>query len=333
MSIEVRPVEDDATWNGYLEHAPTPTPFHRAEALDVLASHADARLHRLVGFNGREPVGLFPVFEVERGPVTGAFSPPPDLKIPYLGPALVRRGDPPKRRRRDRQHHEFVDGVIDHVDEEIDPQLVHVRTAPGYDDVRPYSWRSYDVEPRYTYVVDLSREKSELLASFSADARSNVTGDHPMEYELVPGSEADVREIVERTADRHAEQDEPFPMGPSFVTDLTTALPEGVVRPLVCRVDGEFVAGILCLETGGTGHRWLGSGTPSVDLPANDLLDWAYCREAAARGVTAFDLTGANVRRIAAYKAKFAPELVPYYRLKSSSRPMDVAVSLYDRLR
>jgi len=333
MSIEVRPVDDDGTWNGYLEHAATPTAFHHAEALEVLAEHADARLHRLAGFKGQEPVGLFPVFEVERGPVTGAFSPPPDLKIPYLGPTLVSRGEPPKRRRRDRQHHEFVDGVVDHIVDEVDPQLVHVRSPPGYDDVRPYTWRSYDADPRYTYVVDIAREESELLSSFSADARRNVTGDHRTEYELVPGTEAETREIVERTADRHAEQGEPFPIDPSFVTALTGALPEGVVRPLVCRVDGEFAAGILCLETGGTGLRWLGSGTPAVDLPANDLLDWAYCREAADRGVTAFDLAGANTRRIAEYKAKFAPELVPYFRLKNSSKPMDVAVSLYDRFR
>jgi len=27
MSVEVRPVDDDGTWNGYLEHAATPTAF------------------------------------------------------------------------------------------------------------------------------------------------------------------------------------------------------------------------------------------------------------------------------------------------------------------
>lgn len=333
MSIEVRPVADDETWNGYLSHAPTPTPFHYAEALDVLADAADATLHRLAGFKGQEPVGVFPVFEIERGPVSGVFSPPPDLKVPYLGPSLVVRGDAPKRRRLDRQHHEFVERVLDHLDTAIDPSLVQVRTVPGYDDVRPFSWAAYEISPRYTYVVDLSKTEEELLASFSADARSNVTGEYDVDYEIVRGDTADIRRIVGRTAERHAEQGEPFPIDASFVVDLYEALPSGVVRPLVCRVDGEFVAGTVCLENGATAVRWVGSAKPNGDLPANDLLDWEYCRNAADRGVTGFDLAGANTPRIAEYKAKFAPELVPYYRLKNCSRTMDVAVSVYNKLR
>ncbi|UIP01519.1 GNAT family N-acetyltransferase (plasmid) [Halobaculum sp. CBA1158] len=333
MSIEVRPVEDDDAWDGYLAHARTATPFHRAAALDVLASAADARLHRLAGFKGQEPVGVFPVFEVDRGPVTGAFSPPPDLKVPYLGPSLVVRGDPPKRRRLDRQHHAFIEAALDHLTERVDPGLVQVRTPPGYDDVRAFSWRSHEVVPRYTYVVDLERGTDDLLASFSSDARRNVTDEYDASYSIRPGTPEDIRRIVAQTAARHAAQDEPFPVDADFVVDLHEATDEGVVRPLVCRVDGEFAGGTVCLEGETTAIRWLGSATPSVDLPANDLLDWTYCRAAAGRGVTAFDLAGANTPRIAEYKAKFAPDLVPYYRARNCSRTMDVAVSLYDKIR
>mgnify|MGYP002762049254 CR=1 FL=1 len=333
MSIEVRPVEDAEQWNGYLDHAPTPTPFHYAEVLDVLASAADATLHRLAGFKGQEPIGLFPVFEVERGPVTGVFSPPPELKVPYLGPTLVVRGDAPKRRRLDRQHHEFVERTLDHLSASIDPGFVQVRTPPGYDDVRPFSWRAYEADPRYTYVVDLTKSEEGLLASFSSDARRNVTDEYDTDFEIVAGDAADIERIVAQTAERHAEQDEPFPVDPAFVVDLYEAAPDGVVRPLVCRVDGEFASGTVCLETTDAAIRWVGSAKPSCDIPANDLIDWTYCRRAADRGVEAFDLAGANNPRIAEYKAKFAPDLVPYYRLKSASRTMDVAVSLYNKLR
>ncbi|QZP39692.1 GNAT family N-acetyltransferase [Halobaculum magnesiiphilum] len=333
MSIEVRPVDDDERWNGYLEHAPTPTPFHYAEVLDVLASAAGATLHRLGGFKGQEPVGLFPVFEVDRGPVSGVFSPPPDLKVPYLGPTLVVRGDAPKRRRLDRQHHEFVERTVEHLSASMDPGLVNVRTPPGYDDVRPFSWNEYEADPRYTYVVDITRSEEELLDSFSSDARRNVTDDYDVDYEILPGDAADIERIVEQTRRRHAEQGEPFPIDSSFVVDLYEAAPKGVVRPVVCRIDGEFTAGTVCLEAHGAAIRWVGSAKPPCDLPANDLIDWEYCRRAAGRGVRSFDLAGANTPRIAEYKAKFAPDLVPYYRVKHASRTMDVAVSLYNKLR
>lgn len=333
MSIEVRPVDDDGRWNSYLEHAPSPTPFHYAEVLEVLASAADATLHRLGGFKGQEPVGLFPVFEVDRGPVTGVFSPPPDLKIPYLGPTLVIRGDEPKRRRLDSQHHKFVERALAHISEEMDPTIVHVRTPPGYDDVRAFSWNDFEADPRYTYVVDLERSEDDLLASFSSDARRNVTDDYDIDYDIVPGDATDIGRIVAQTTRRHAEQDEPFPIDAAFVTDLYEAAPDGVVRPVVCRIDGEFTSGTVCLEGHDAAIRWVGSAKPSCDIPANDLIDWEYCRRAAARGVTSFDLAGANTPRIAEYKAKFAPELVPYYRVKHASRTMGMAVSLYNKLR
>ncbi|MXR40352.1 GNAT family N-acetyltransferase [Halobaculum sp. WSA2] len=333
MSIEVRRVDDDERWNGYLEHATTPTPFHSAAVLDVLASAADATLHRLGGFKGQEPVGLFPLFEVDRGPVTGVFSPPPDLKVPYLGPTLVVRGGAPKRRRLDRQHHEFVERTIDRISESVNPAFVHVRTAPGYDDVRPFSWNGYEANPRYTYVIDLELSEDDLLDSFSSDARQNVTDDYDVDYEICEGDAADIERIVAQTADRHAEQGEAFPIDSSFVVDLYEAAPDGAVRPVVCRIDGEFAAGTVCLEAHDVAVRWVGSAKPTCDIPANDLIDWEYCRRSAERGVDSFDLAGANSPRIAEYKAKFAPDLVPYYRVKSASRTMDVAVSLYDKLR
>lgn len=333
MSIEVRSIDDDSRWNEYLDHASTPTPFHYAEVLDVLASAADATLHRLGGFKGQEPVGLLPVFEADRGPVTGVFSPPPDLKVPYLGPTLVVRGDTPKRRRLDRQHHEFVEQALDHISTAIEPALVHIRTPPGYDDVRPFSWNEYKADPRYTYVIDLTKSEQALLDSFSSDARRNVTDDYDANYEICVGDTTDIERIVTQTTNRHAEQGEPFPIDASFVTDLYEAAPEGVVRPIVCRIDGEFTTGTVCLEAHDAATRWVGSAKPSCDIPANDLLDWEYCRRASDRGVVSFDLAGANTPRIAEYKAKFAPGLVPYYRVKSASRTMDVAISLYNKLR
>lgn len=333
MSIEVRQVDDDDRWNSYLDHALTPTPFHYAEVLDVLASAADATLHRLGGFKGQEPVGLFPVFEVDRGPVTGVFSPPPDLKVPYLGPTLVTRGDAPKRRRLDRQHHEFIERTIDHFSASIDPALVHIRTPPGYDDVRSFSWNEYESDPRYTYVIDLTKSEQDLLDSFSSDARRNVTSDYDANYEICEGDADDIAQIVAQTTKRHADQGEPFPIDASFVNDLYEAAPDGAVRPIVCRIDGEFTTGTVCLEAHNTAIRWVGSAKPSCDIPANDLIDWEYCRRAADRGVVSFDLAGANTPRIAEYKAKFAPDLVPYYRVKCASRTMDAAVSLYNKLR
>jgi hypothetical protein len=333
MTVDIRPIsDDDERYDDIVTDSPHGTPFHRAAALDVFAEHADADLHRLVGFKGEEPVGVFPVFEVRKGPATLAVSPPPDLKVPYLGPAMVNTGKL-KRRKRDRRHRRFVDAALDWVDEALSPSLVNLRTPVGYDDVRPFQWRDYDVTPRYTYVVDLDTTPEDLLARFSADLRKRVRDDYDASYEVTEAGTDAIEPIVELTRERHREQGESFPLTASFVADLADALPAGAIRPYVCRVDGEVAGGLVDVESDACAGAWLLTGKTDAPVPVNDLLEWRVCVDGIERGLDALDLMGANHERIYPYKAKFAPDLVPYYALQTGSVGVNTVAKVYDRLR
>jgi len=331
MTFDVESIDPDA-WNDLLSNADGATPFHLAEALDVFAEHANAELDRLVAYKGQEPVGLFPVFTIQRGPVTAAFSPPPDLKISYLGPVSLNTAKL-KQRRRERRNQRFVDACLDWVDDEHAPKFTTLLTTPAYADVRPFEWRDYELTPRHTYVVDLDRDPDDLLAAFSGDARRNITDDYAVDYDIVEGGHAAIEHVVEQVVARHDAQGESYPIDASFPRRLYDALPDGVVRPYVCRVDDEFVGGTINLEYGGTGVCWVGGAKPDVDLPVNDLADWRYCVDAMDRGVTRYDLAGANNPRLSTYKAKFAPDLRTYYRIQKGTWSMNAASKLYQRLR
>lgn len=332
MGIEVQTVDDPARWNDLLSDTDHATAFHHDEALSVLENHSGATCHRLVGLKGEEPVGLFPVFTIQKGPALVAVSPPPDLKLPYLGPLMLNRHSP-KRRRRDKQNRRFVDACVEWLETERGPSFTSVRTAPGYDDVRPFVWQEYKATPRYTYIVDIDRPSDELLSAFSTDARRNITNDYEVDYELTEGGHDDIDHIIEQVTNRHAEQGESFPLSAEVVHDLYTALPDGMVRPYVCRIEGEFAGGSVVLEYGDRSICWVGGAKTSVDLPVNDLLDWTCMTNSMDRGVKQYDLAGANNPRIARFKAKFAPELVPYYRLESGTRTMFVLSKLYGLVR
>lgn len=332
MSIDITTVDDAERWNDLLADADHATAFHHAAALEVFERHSGATCHRLVGLKGEEPVGLFPVFTMRKGPATAAVSPPPNLKLPYLGPQTINRQSP-KQRRREKRNRRFVDACLDWLSAEHDPGFTSIRTAPGYGDVRPFIWQEYETTPRYTYVVDIDREADELLAAFSTDARKNVTDEHDVAYEITEGGRTAIDRIIAQVEQRHAEQDEPFPLDAAVVRDLYTSLPDGVVRPTVCRVDGEFAGGFVNLEYADTAICWVGSTELSADLPVNDLLNWWFITEAMDRGVRSYDLAGANNPRIARFKAKFAADLVPYYRLENGSRTMSTLSKLYGTLR
>jgi len=132
---------------------------------------------------------------------------------------------------------------------------------------------------------------------------------------------------------RHEEQDEWYPLTTDFVTDLYERAPEGVVRPYVCEVDGRTVGGSLTLEHGDTAYGWQGVVKPDVDLDVNDVIHWRIINDVVDRGVTRYDLVGANEPRLSRYKSKFAPTLETYEGLEKSSPGMSLAAKTYKRLR
>ena len=332
--MDVRVTRADAAdperWNRAVDRSPHASLFHRYEALRVQADHADARLHLLVGHADGKLVGVFPVFEVRKGPITTVFSPPPHLRVTYLGPAMVDTGDQHERERRQQQ---FIEGCVDWIDDNLSARYLHVRTVHG--DQRPFMWNDCDVTPSYTYHVDLDRDEEDLKMSFSSDARKNIRDAEDREFEIEEGGRGAIYRIVEQVRLRYENQGIAYHVSPEFVVDLYDALPEGQVRPYELRVDGEFIGGVLALQDDAAVYRWQGGvrTDADVDLPTNDLLDWRIMADARERGLGTYDLVGADNPRINKYKAKFNPELVPFYSIERSSMGTGVLAQAYRQLR
>ena len=334
MSIEIEELSSDrrGEWNRLVAQSPQTTPFHEFDLLEVIADHADATLRPLVGYKGREPVGLFPTFVVRKGPVATVFSPPPSLKIPYLGPATlnVEKLKPSKAEKRNRR---FVEASLDYVEERVGPRYAHVRTNTRYEDTRPFTWNGFETTPHFTYVVDLTDGPDALFDRFSRDARTNVRDARDADCVVEERGVDALRFVLQRVRERHEEQDEWFPLTTEFVTDLYETAPDGVVRPYVCEFEGKVVGGSLVLEHGDTAYGWQGAVKPDVDLDVNDLVHWHVINDVVDRDVTRYDLVGANQPRLSRYKSKFAPTLETYDSLEKSSPGMSLAAKTYKRLR
>jgi hypothetical protein len=329
VRVGLATANDLDSWDDYVSRSPHGSVYHRLDALRVQAKHSGATLYPLVGFKGQEPLGLLPVFALSRAGITAVFSPPPNLWVSYLGPALI-NFEGLKQRRKEKRHHRFVDAAVEWIDEVVSPRYVHLRTQYEYDDPRPFIWNDFELTPRYTYLVDLTPSEDDLLSSFSSDARRNIRTDEDA-YSIEEAGPAGVRQIIEQVRSRHEEQGEAYRVTPEFVNDLRDRLPEGRVRPYVCRIDGEFVGGMITLTHGDTVHRWQGGAKTDSDVPVNDLIDWRIMRDAKERGYERYNLVGANNDRLCGYKSKFSPSVAEYYSLERSSLQMRVAARLYNR--
>lgn len=332
MNIEISTLTDADEWNDLVEQSPQATPFHRYESLSVIADHSGGTLHPYVGVKGQEPVGLFPVFELSKGPARLAFSPPPDLKITYLGPIQLNYRKQ-KQRRRERTNSRFIRGCLERVNATIDPLFTHVYTGVRYVDARPFVWNDFDPLTRYTFLVDLRRSEEDIIMEFSSDSRKNIRNTDETKYEIYSGGEAEVERTIRRVKERHDEQDVTYNVPPEFAADLYRELPDHMMRVYVCEVDGAFAAGHITLELGDVIYGWQSWGDLDAAVPVNDLVEWTIMTRARDREIEWYDLVGANVERLSSYKAKFNPELRTYQRVQQGNLGMDLVSKLYEQIR
>ena len=318
MSITVHDAteEDIGRWNRCVTQSAHASPFHQYEALQLLSQYSETTCYPLIGLKGEEPIGLLPVFERSIGPIQIITSPPGGFEVYYLGVTLNVTSQL-KQRKAERRNREFINGCIEWIERELSPDVINIRSGDRYTDLRPLKNNRFDTTPYYTYVVDLSPGKEDVMMSFSSDARSNTRSEGG--YEIRTGRDGACERIIGQVADRLGAMDVQYNITPAYIRDLSDVFPDGTIRPYECLVDGESIGGIIVLESGNTVYRWQGGTKQNSEIPVNDLLDWRIMRDAIDRDIERYDLYGANIARTAKYKSKFGPDPTPYYSATKQS--------------
>jgi len=334
MSYEIRCAAEGEfeEWNRYVSRSQQAGPFHRREAIKILAEQTGTRLHPLMGLKGEQVIGLLPLFSENRGPFELVLSPPLQTVL-NLGPVLLDT-DQLKQRKLERRNWRFINGCLEWIDDRFDADYVDIRTSERYGDLRPFKRRDYTVEPFYTHVVDISEEPDQLLQRISRDPRSSIRNTEETAYEIAVGDRDDATWIVEQVRKRHGDDLEGKELDVEFTVLLHDEFPDGQVRPYVCYDEhGSPVGGKITVESDGTIVFFKGGAKNNSDLPVNELLDWHIITDAHDRGLARYDLTGANKFELSQYKSKFAPTLVPYYKIRRTSPEARVALAARERLK
>lgn len=314
MSIDVRDVTgNEELWSRCVDRSPQSTVFHRLEYLKLMEDHSDMELHMLAGFKGEEPVGAFPFYVTSKGPAQIVYS-PPSTYASYLGPILVNAAKL-SRRKQEKRHKSFVSGCTDWLSENVSPEYARILSSPSYPDSRPFKWNDFDVEPRYTYNLDLQREEEEVKQSFSKSLRRYLDPEDE-DLKIYVGGKSEVEYVYEQLSNRYRAQDRRFSVPRSFFVDIYQHLPDKFVQPYAVKIDGELCAGIVLLKDDTTCYFWQGGSKPDTDLPVNDILHWRIIQDAIDDGLESYDMYGANTERICRYKAKFSPDLSTYYDME-----------------
>lgn len=310
--------------------------FHTAEALEVLDRHAPGELQLYAGYNGDQPIALLPVFVQERSLGTAVLSPPPSMGIPRLGPILMPNS--PKRRKQEKLNSEFTEAVLERVGVNS-LTLFRMICNTEYVDPRPYVWQHHDVDPSFTYMLDVeSSSTDDIMAAFSKSLRREIRNARELDVDVTVEGLDGARDVYEDTRRRYDEQTESFPLDWEYVEDLVTAL-EDRCRVYVARTpDGEFLSGITALYSNDIAYFWQGGTRATYEnVSVNSLLHWRIIEDIAEHppldSVSNYDLMGANTERLCRYKSKFGADLVPYYVVESGGPHMTLAKKAYQMVK
>ena len=331
MTVEVTRCENGHEWDQLLERSADSRVFHRSEFLASLERHSSGRLHRLVGYQGQEPVGVFPIFALSKGGVAATFSPPPRMGVLFQGP-VVFETELMKQRKFEQRNDRFVSRCLDWIDETVGPRYERYCSPPGYTDVRPFSWAKYSVIPRYTYTVNLSREPNAIKRSFSRTPRRNLEKGDSIEIDADAGIDG-IRFVHEQVTERYDAQGKTYSVPLEFLTDLYERTADGTVRSYVARLEGEPMAGLVTFWTDDRVYFSEGGAKPDTSVPFNDHLHWRVMCDAVDGGLMEYDLQGANTPRICRYKSKFNPTLRPYFEIEAGTPLTSLASKVYRTLR
>lgn len=306
--------------------------FHTADALAVLDEHAAGDLSLYAGFKGDRPAALLPLFESRRSVGRALLSPPPSMGVPHMGPVMMPTS--PKRRKREQVNRRFTDELLQTLSVDDSLTLFRLICAPTYTDPRAYQWADLRVEPRFTYRLHIEDSADEVLGGFSSSLRREVSKLSDLDLRITTDGVEAAKLIYDDLAERYAEQDEPFALSWGYVRDIVTELDDRS-RVYVARDGaGEFLAGVVVVYSNDAGYYWEGGSRATYEnVSVNSLLHWQIIADIAEDpeldSVTKYDLVGANTERLCRYKAKFNPDLLPYYIVESSGTGMDVAKTAY----
>ena len=319
--VRFAPLADAAARDAYAALAavsPQRTPFAGLAFADAACA--------AFGYAGRIALALAPdgaatigavLFEKRTGPFRQAVVPP---LTPYTGPLLREAVGLASAARLGA----FLAAVTARYD------AVAFQPPPAVSDVRPFTWAGFEATPRYTY----RGETADLLAAPYVRTAVRKYGPLRADGSVRDGGTAArrddraARDAVEAMAQALGRARHPMPVGAAraerLLGDLVAA---GAARVVVAERRGERVGAVATLTDDCAGHAWIGAGTPG---PALLLLLAATAESLAADGVGAFDLAGANLARVSAFKRRFGLPLAVSYRVAwTGSR----ALRLRDALR
>lgn len=289
-------------WNKMVARCPRGTVFHTLEWTDALSEVFQVSKLGLGIYQGGELVGILPAFLHKTAIFKLLLSPLHGAGTPYGGPLVESEllGDT------------FM--AWQKFAEEEGVHYIDVGFSPQGDiDCDILRANGYICERRFTYLLDLNRGVDSLWQRLDQKCRNMVRKSMKNAVKVVEISDVEqLGEYYQMSVDTYAKSHTKPILPLKLYRQLFETLhPKGMLKVLFAQYDGKLVAGAFFPCFDNRIYYWDGASYRDYYRVApNNLIQWHLIEWAASHGFKSYDMLGANIPTIAAFKKGFGGELV-----------------------
>lgn len=322
IKFKIAEEEDSKLWDEIVASSPHGTMFHIWKWLKIIERNAKLKLYPLIIYKDNTIVGIYPIFLQKKDFVYIAYSPNRSSYVLYLGP-LIHNYENLKQDKKEAAFlllQEEIDRILF---SEFKCKFVQISSSPGLSDCRAFKWCGYQVEPRYTYRVDLSKGPDYVWERFDRKLRVDINRAVREGVEVEEGNKDDLEFIHSSIHRRFKEQGLGAIDNYKYLLELYEEFyPKNMMKIFIAKYKGKRVAGVIYLLHGNIIYLW--EGITKIDLKGiapNDMIQWTVIKWACNNGFDYYEIMeGGNVRRLRNFKSKYNPEpMIWFTSVKYSS--------------
>ncbi len=306
LSIRTIAENDYPTWNQFVADSPSGSIYALPAYLEVLCRATNARFSLVGVFKGSELVGGMPLYLSRFGPGWMASN---RLLLYYHSP-VIREYSTKVPFERTSRRLAIMQALESHLRSfDCLHLLLHIR-HPN-EDVRPFLSNGWEVQPNYSYVVDIA-DLNSAWGRVHQNLRRLI--DRATKSGLTVTDDEDVASFYRLHLDTHRRKGAPvYLKEPAFLRYIQALQAQDLCRLYHARLpNGKSVAAQLVL-TGAhpVSHTVCAGADPAhLALGSTPFLRWKAFESLSALGYAGNDLTDAALNDVTRFKGQLGGELV-----------------------
>jgi hypothetical protein len=223
----------------------------------------------------------------------------------------------------------IIDEIIHFAERQVGFDYFRIIHVPGILDMRPYIWRNYSVQPKYTYQFDLSEGEDRLFDRFHSVTKNMIKKAMANNDISISRDRKYIHSILSLTEQRFSDLDIKFRISAKYFEKLLGSNISQNIESIAIFHNGQLVAGNITITDRNNAYAWIGFVNREENISGVwELIFWENIKEYIQRGFTTYELVDANIRRLFKHKSRYGANLVNYYDVSKTSMRGKIALEL-----